>query len=285
MTIENSAISKASVDIANITISYDGTVEIINGSKATPNLPYKLRTNTTQTFTCYWSWREHRNKEVTITVYTKQGYTPISSHETIKTPPPAIIRITVSNFTLTHKEFFLFNVTNLASSIQNVTVKNMTVVVDGNAFKINETSPSFPFELSIGKTQQFNCTFNWTKYEGKNVTINIYTNEEFHASRSFILPIVTLDVKFDSDVSTQYFSITITNKASSTINITGIDFNGTLLDVNLTYPSLPFSLENGETLTVICPFDWQPLIGNPVTIIVETSNGFNVTTIVTVEDT
>lgn len=284
VTIENSPVSKASVEIENITIGYDSTVDVINGTKATPNLPHKLRTNTTQTFTCYWSWRERRDKELTITVYTKQGYTPVTSRETVTTPPPAIIRITDLNFSLVHREFFLANVTNLDSSIQNVTVKNVTIVVDNSTIKINETLPS-PFDLGMGKTQQFNCTFNWTKYEGKNVTVNIYTNEGFHTSRSLVLPIVTLDVKFDNNTSKEYFSIKVTNKALSAINITGIkiDFNGTLIEINSTYPSLPKKVENGETLTVICQCDWQPLEGK-VRIILETANGFTVETEITVPD-
>jgi len=285
VTIENSAASRASVEIANITISYDSTVDVINGSKATPNLPYSLKTNTTKTFKCNWSWKEHRNKQLTITVYTKQGYAPTSSRETVKTPPPAIIRITYLNFSLVYTEFFLVNVTNLDSSIQNVTVTNATFVLGGATIKINETLPVFPHDIIIGQTVTFNCTLNWTSYKGKNVTINIYTEEKFNATYSFVLPIVTLDVKFDSNISTQYFSITINNTASSTINVTGINFNGTWININSTYPSLPLTLENGETLTIICPYDWQPLVGNPVTIIVETSNGFNVTITVTVQDT
>ena len=277
LTISNSEESSTPIDIVDIVLTYpNGTAHHINGSNTSPSFvpSYRLDINKTVTFAnCIWNWKNYRDENITITVYTKQGYTPVS--RTVETPPPIILKITELSFDLADTGHFLMDVTNMPSSLQNITITNTTFFDGTKTIQINQTTPTLPHEIQVGKTQTFNCTIDWSDYKGKNITITVYASQ-YNASYLFTLPIVTLNATFNSSISTQYFSLTIENNALSTIGITGISVNGTSINSTLTYPALPVTLENEETLVILCRFDWQTLSGSDVTISVMTSNGFEV---------
>jgi hypothetical protein len=275
----NSPNSATLVEITHIILTYgNGTEYIINGTLTKPpyQLPYKLSKNETITFNCVWSWRNYRNGNVTIIGYTKQGFTSIP--KTLKTPPPVVFRIIKLDFNLTNTECFLVTVQNMPCSLQNVTITNATIVYGTKTFKINQTTPEFPYNITIGETLQLNCSFTWSDYRGKNVTVYIYTSQGYNASYIWTLPIVTLNVTFNDAISTQYFSINIQNNAFSNITINGINVNGTWINTTLTYPSLPLTIENGKAMLILCPLDWQSLSGKILILTVTTANEFDITT-------
>jgi len=279
MTVLNSEVSSTPVDIIDIALTYsNGTKYYINGSYTDPPFApyYRLNVSKTVTFNhCIWNWRNYRDQNITITVNVKQGFTPAS--KTVKTPQPIVLRITELDFNLTNTECFLLTVRNMPCSLQNATITNATIVYI-NPIKINQTTPGIPYNLTtIEEPQTFNCTFDWSGYKGRNVTVNIYASQ-YNANYTITLPTVILNVTFNSNVSMQYFSINIQNNAFSTINITGINVNGTWINTTLTYPSLPITVQNAKTLLILCPLNWQLLSGDDITIVVTTSNGFEVTT-------
>ena len=284
ISASNSPISSTPVDVSDIVLTYrDGTQDQqyhINGNLTNPPFApyYILDRGSTVTFNhCIWNWKNFRDQNITITVNVKQGFTPTS--KTVKTPQPIVLRITELAFNLTNTECFLLTVRNMPCSLQNATITNATIVYI-NPIKINQTTPGIPYNLTIEETQEtqtFNCTFDWSGYKGRNVTVNIYASQ-YNANYTITLPTVILNVTFNSNVSMQYFSINIQNNAFSTINITGINVNGTWINTTLTYPSLPITVQNAKTLLILCPLNWQLLSGDDITIVVTTSNGFEVTT-------
>jgi hypothetical protein len=165
-------------------------------------------------------------------------------------------------------------------SRQEANITDIVIFYNNTFTEINGTdvTPNLPCSLDIGNQTTFRCAFDWKVYEGLNVTITVYTSEGFNASYSYILPKVLLNVDFDSSKSTQYFSVTIQNNVYLTINVTEIYLNGTWINTTLTYPALPVLVEDGESVSIICPFDWQTLSGNAVTITVKTENGFDIET-------
>jgi len=282
ISIANSPESSTLVDVSDIVLTYsNGTKYHINGTLTSPQFApyYRLGIGNTTTFNhCIWNWRNYRDQNITINVNTKQGFTPAS--KTIKTPQPVVLRITELDFNLTNTECFLLTVRNMPCSLQNATITNATIVYT-NSIKINQTTPGIPYTFTVGEPQTFNCTFDWSGYKGRNVTVNIYASQ-YHANYTITLPTIILNATFNSSVSTQYFSINIQNNAFSTINITGINVNGTWINMTLTYPSLPITVQNAKTLLILCPLNWQMLSGDDITIVVTTSNGFEITTAVRV---
>lgn len=275
ITFSNTADSATLVDITDIFIKYDNTTAYINGSMTNPSLPRELKINSTVTFECVWPWGDHRNTTITIGAHTKQGFVSLS--KTVKTPQSIIPKIEGLSFNLANTGYFLANVTNMPSSLHDATITNATIVYGTKTIRINQTVPGFPYNISVGDTQTFNCTFDWSSYKGGTITVNFYAST-YNANYTFTLPIVNLNATFNGNVSMHYFSISIQNSAFSNVTVTGINVNGTLMNSTFTYPSLPVTVENGKTLLIICPLDWQPLSGQEITIIVTTSNGFELTT-------
>ncbi|MDI6805616.1 MAG: hypothetical protein QMD20_03005, partial [Candidatus Bathyarchaeia archaeon] len=277
VTLWNSPDSGTLVDVLNITLTDDKGNETGMGIF---DPPVRIDKNETVTLDCVWNWTEYRDRDVVINAYTKQGFKAVS--KSVKTPSPVVLKITALDFNLSNTGSFLVSVQNMNCSIQKANITKFTIFYD-SFIKINETTPALPYNLSAGEQPTtFNCTFNWTAYEGLNVNVTVYTEEGFNATYSYTLPKVLLTVNFDSSKSTNYFSITIQNNANSTINVTEIYVNDTWINASLTYPVLPVFVEDGQNALIVCPFEWESLSGNKVTITVKTENGFDITTMVVI---
>jgi hypothetical protein len=275
VTLWNSPDSETLIDVVNITLTDDEGNETKIGIF---DPPVRVDKNETVTLNCVWNWTEYRDRNVTINAYTKQGFRAVS--KTVKTPSPVVLKITALDFNLTDTESFSVTVQNMPCSIQDANITNFTIFYNNNFTEVNGTtvSPNLSYILAIRENQTFTCTFNWTSYKGLTINVTVYTEEGFNATYNLTLPNVLLTVDFDSGKSTNYFTITIQNKAYLTINVTEIYVNDTLINASITYPALPVTIENNESITIVCPFEWQSLSGKEVTIIVKTENGFDITT-------
>ncbi|MGQ9506378.1 MAG: hypothetical protein ACUVTB_00795 [Candidatus Bathycorpusculaceae bacterium] len=275
VTLWNSPDSGTLVDVSNITLTDDEgnetEIEIFD-------TPVRIDKNETVTLDCVWNWTEYRDRNITINAYTKQGFKAVS--KTVKTPAPVVLKITALDFNLTDTGSFSVSVQNMNCSIQEANITKFVIFYNNTFTEINGTdvTPNLPSLLGIRNQTTFVCTFNWKAYEGLNVNITVYTEKGFNATYSYTLPKVLITVNFDSSKSTNYFSITIQNNAYLTINVTEIYVNDTWINASLTYPILPVSVEDGQNILIVCPFDWQSLSGNEVAIVVKTENGFDITT-------
>lgn len=279
VTLWNSPDSATSVELVNVTL----TGENINETAiAVFDPPVRVNKNETITLTCIWNWTEYRDKSVTIKAYTKQGFKAIS--KTVKTPSPVVLKITSLDFNLTNTGIFSVNITNMQCSIQEANITRFVIFYNNTSTEINGTNvtPNLSYVLPIGENKTFTCMFDWTPYKGLNVNVTVYTSEGFNDTYSLTLPKASLDVNFDSKKSTKHFAITIHNNAYLTINVTEIYVNATSVNANLTYPALPLSINDGESVLIICHFEWQLLSGSNVTITVKTENGFDIAATITV---
>lgn len=280
VTLLNSQESSTLVGVTNITLTDDNNTEYVIKEF---DSPYVINVNETATFDCIWNWTEYRTRNVTITAYTQQGFKSVQ--KTVETPDPVVLEIASLEFNLLNTGSFLATVQNMPCSIQDANITKFIFSYNDNFTEINGTAvtPNLPHSLAKNYTQPFNCTFDWTAYEGLSVNITVYTSEGFNATCTYTLPKVLLNADFNSNKSTKYFTITIQNNAYSTINVTGVCLNSTWwIDANLTYPTLPVSVDDGKSILIICPFEWQPLSGSEVIITVTTENGFNITTTIVV---
>jgi hypothetical protein len=265
ITVLNSEASSTPVDISDIVLTYNnGTKYYINGSLASPSLPHTLQTNTNVTFKCVLPWRDYRDKNVSITVYTRQGYTPVS--EMVKTPPEIVLKI-MANFNLTDTEHFLVNVTNMLCSLQNITVTQIK-------FDTNQTSFT-PQNITAGDWKQFNCTFDWTAFRRNTVTVTVNASNVI-VSQNVTLPYMYLKIinaNFTTTENGKNFNVTIKNIENSLLNanITRIVVhfeNETIFKVD----GIEYITEVGKNATLTFSWDWSLYKNEEVTISVYTSD-------------
>jgi len=286
MTIEltNKPESTNLVDVTKIALEDENGAKFeINGSSTNPTFDpyYTLAPNSTVTFNhCIWNWTAYRDKNITVTAYTKQGYT--SHPKTIRTPPRIVWNITSVNFNLTNTGYFLVDVTNMPHSIDEINVTQIKF----NENK-TETAPIFAV-LSRGEQIRFNCTWNWTGYRGEDVTITVGTEDGLNVSQSLTLPSVELNIDAcdfgeSATGSKYYFNLTISNSqlSSRNVNITQIIVeteNATyMIDGTITSPTIEpdgYILTIGANVTIYCPWNWNLNSGQTVTITAHTAEDF-----------
>jgi len=266
ITVFNSEDSSTPVDISNIDLTYsNGTKYYINGSLASPSLPHTLQRNSNVTFRCVWSWRDYWDKNVSITVYTRQGYTSVP--KMVKTPPEIALKI-MANFNLTDTDHFLLNVTNMPYSFKNVTVTQI---------KLNTNQTSFtPQNITAGDWKQFNCTFNWTVFRRNTVTVTVNASNVI-VFQNVTLPYMYLKIinaNFTTTENGKNFNVTIKNIENSLLNanITRIVVrfeNETVFKVD----GIEYIIEVGKNATLTFSWDWSLCKNKEVTISVYTSEG------------
>ncbi len=278
--VSNAAESDTAVDITDITLAYDnGTEYHINETLATPNLPFRVEKNSSATFDCAWLWTNYRNRNITVTAYTKQGF--VSSNKTVITPPPVIFEVTGEEFNLNQTGFFLVNVTNMPSSLQSINVTQINL--GANVTSIEPASEIIP----TGEWRKFNCTFDWASFRGIDVTITVRTEDNLTTSETVHLPSVDLEIVesvFGKSTGIPYVNVTVFNSAFSiqNVTITRIVFaTGNVTenaDGTLTNPLLVpvgYVLVADTNVTISCPWNWLRFPNQNLTITVYTAEGFS----------
>jgi hypothetical protein len=270
ITVSNSQYSSTPVDISDIVLTYrNGTQDQqyhINGTLTIPQFApyYRLGIGNTTTFKhCIWNWKDFRDQNVTITVYTKQGYAPVS--KTLTTPKEIVFKISAS-FNLTDTGYFLVNVTNMPYSLQNITVTQIKL----NSNPSNFTSQTIP----AGNWSQFNCAFDWTAFRGSTVTITVNASNTI-VFQNVSLPYMLLriiDVNFTTSGNGKEFNVTIENIGNSLRNATiariVVRFgNETVFQSE----GIGYVVEVGKNTTLTFPWDWSNYETKEVTISVYTT--------------
>ena len=279
ITVRNNGVSPTYLNVTRITVTMDQQIvrewTVENGTEVDPHIPYTLNKNSSETFVCPWNWTEHRDRNVTITVYTLQGFMAQYSQAT---PEPVILEIEV-NFDPRDTTSFNVTVENSEFSIMNANITEITVILEDEiSKKINVTDPTLPKMLNRTQLVTFNCTWSWGEYSGKNVTVVVQTQEGYSASYSVLLKALTItDVLFNS-IDTDNFVVTVQNPTwlNFTITTMNVTVEG-MVSLNITdyvVPSLPFMLPNGTNILFMCSWNWTDRQGKNVTITIETLEGY-----------
>lgn len=281
VTVQNSEDSPTYVNITRITLTAENqTVQEWseeNKTEIDPDLPYRLNPNSSQTFSCL-NWTAQRDKNVTVTVYTLQGFT---AQYTKVTPPPIILEIIDPIFNPLETNSFNVTVKNSEFSTVEANVTKIIVNVDGISENITDVFPSLQggVSLPIGANQTFNCTWSWAEYSGKNVTIVVGTQEGYSASSSPVrLAVLTISYVDFNSLDTEHFMVTVQNPTGrnftvTTMNVT-VEGEFPLNITGYVVPSLPRMLTPNTNLTFMCEWNWKDDLGKNVTITIETQEGF-----------
>jgi len=281
ITVRNNGVSPTYLNVTRITVTMEKdtvrewTVE--NGTEVDPHIPYTLDKNSSETFVCPWNWTEHRDKNVTVTIYTLQGFTAQYSQVT---PAPVILEITEIEFDPLDTASFSVTVENSEFSVADANITEITVILEDEiSKKINMTNPTLPKVLNRSQSIPFNCTWSWAEYSGKNVTLVVQTQGGYSArSHPVLLKALTItDVLFNL-LDTDHFVVTVHNPTSlsftiTTMNVT-VEGETPLNRTDYVVPSLPRILTPDTNLTFMCEWSWAADQGKNVTITIATLEGY-----------
>ena len=270
VTVENQPSSVDYVNISKIIVAAD-TVQELTPS---PGLPHALNPGDSETFKVPLTWTYYRNKTVTVTVHTLQGYT---ASDAPRTPLPVSLTITEAVFNETATNHFNLTVQNSASSPAYANITRISLTMENDtSLDINETAPSLPHIIPSGTSTTFTCSWNWTYYRDKNVTITVSQREGPSASYVKATPppvLLTITGAVFNATETNHFNVTVKNSEFSILdaNVTaiGVTPEGAQENViaNVT-PTLPRVLSPNSSVEFTCLWNWTEYQGVPVTITV-----------------
>ena len=277
ITLSNMPDSTTSVIVANITLVYgNNTVDVINGTLSSPSLPMAIAVNQTVVFACTWNWNDtnYRDINVTVTAYTEEGF--VSGSETVTTPLGVEVNINNVVFDLTNTGLFLVNMTNMPYSFNTVNVTE----VDLNQ---NQTVTSATL-IAPGVQSTLTCVLNWSSFIGQNVTVTAYVTYGSNESLlTYNMTVPYLEITNASFIylspGSPYLNVTIYNSEFSQLNETVTQMN--IMAENGTMPITWQSANDsgqqisiGSAVGMLFPWQWEPYVGQNVTITIQTADGY-----------
>ncbi len=277
VTLLNPSFSPSDAKITKILVSTEnGFLHSI--TEAYPSLPYQLARSASETFKCSWNWGNYTGEIVQIIIFIDDG----SGAAFPAMTPMVDLRISVDfdpAVSIKH-----FNVT-LKNSVSSITYFNITdIAVDGKTVPPENISIPLPYTLHPDESTTFTCTWNWTDYHGKDVTIAVNTLQGYTAYHTQTVPppvnLTITEIIFNA-TDTSHFNASIQNSGLSPtyVNITRITLtmeNGTtweLIEVNPTLTP-PYSLNPNESVTFKCGWDWADYQGKNVTVTIHTLQSY-----------
>jgi len=283
VTVENQGEEYVNVTMITVTTE-DGTTLTV--TEVTPDLPHTLLPEgPSVTFNCTYDWTDYRNRSLTVTVETLQGY---RDHYPQVTPPPVNLTITDALFDPADTTFFNLTLRNSMPPSAHIEITNITVTVENETTQdIAGVSPNLPYVLPPNTSENFTCFWNWTDYRNKTVTIAVHHLQGHPTSYPPLVtpPLVILNVT-EAIFNTDHFNVTVRSSERSTIpvNITSV-----VLKVEVEYgpvenitdvvtsenESLPYQLEPDRSVILICRPTCLPCLrGETVTVTVYTKQGY-----------
>ncbi|MDH5449581.1 MAG: hypothetical protein OEX77_01590 [Candidatus Bathyarchaeota archaeon] len=279
LTLLNPSYSPSKAEITEITTSTDeGTIHTI--TTANPSLPHQLLEGTDQTFQCFWNWANYTGQTIGISAFVANGSGP-----TFEAPTPFVGLVTNLHFD-SSISVTQFNLT-IQSHENSVTHVNITdIKAQTESLETEDVSPSLPYRLNPNSSVTFTCLWDWSDHQNTSITIAVYTAQGYVSYATQVTPnpvvLEVTDVLFN-ELDTNHFNITIRNSelSPSYLNISRIALtpeNETMIEINGTEmePSLPYSLDQGSSMTFQCSWNWNPYRNKNVTISVHTLQNYTI---------
>jgi hypothetical protein len=220
-----------------------------------------------------WDWTNYRNKNLTVSIYTKQNFTVVS--RIIPDTPPAVVFKIAPSFNLTDTNSFSVNVTNTAISLQDITLSHI---------KLNSTEATFTSDpIPIGQWRQVTCSLNWSSFRGKIGAISVNASNII-VSQFMTIPSVKLQIfGYGNSTDKTRFSLTIisnNNSLSTTLDKIVVTLsNQTVFQTS----GIGFSLQPDANVTLTFSWNWSSfdLAQAKVTVITTQEFEFNGTFTIT----
>jgi hypothetical protein len=245
-----------------------------------PQLPYELCKGKEETFNCAWNWGDYIGETMKVIVVVEDGSGAVYEIETASVE----LRITAAVFVTDDTQHFNLTIHNPEASVIDLNVTKITVSMEnGTVFNVREITPSIPKVLLLDTYNTFKCSWDWTDYRGKNITITVYTSQgyAYHLTKTTSNPaqLSITDATFDTSNMT-FFNITVKNSENSIVsaNLTVVEIvfeDYTTLELSIeSPPELPYTLPIGDTATLKCLWDWSDNREETIAITIETPEGY-----------
>ncbi len=280
ISLINPSFSPEDARVTGISIlTEDGTTH--NLDSVEPYIPsegYAIKVGESETFKCYWSWANYSGEAVKVLVFISDG-----SGATFQLTLP-LTKLEVTEFSLEPNITSYVNITILNSedSATYVNLTEITIIIEGEAIRLNNTNPSLPNSLKPGEPQRFQCIWRWSRYQGKEVTVAVRTMQGYTAKYETVIPnyvnLEVMNATFNPS-DTKGFNVTVKNAGSSIIPVEVVEVrltldNGTAYHVDVVTPSLPYELAVNSTVNFRCIWDWTNYRGREITITIRTREGY-----------
>ena len=175
--IENPEESEVDFQITKIIVTLEENGTELDMRDTSPTLPTIVSKNSTSTITCAWDWGDYRDKDITITAYTSQGY---QFSQERSTPKLSQILVTDVEFDVTSLQTFNITVENSEYSVEPATIVGVEVSTNTDIINIPVESPqALPYDIAIGDSVTLTCTWDWSATRDQNIVITVETSEGF----------------------------------------------------------------------------------------------------------
>jgi len=256
---------------------------VVHDAASEPPLPYPMPITENRTFTVRWNWANYTGKVIRVMAFVAEG-----SGATFQARAPLVNLILSARFNSTISiKHFNMSVQNSEASITHVNITDVTiegehilpenVTMDGKPI-------SFPHTLQQNESLSLTLLWDWTSYQGRNITVTVQTLQGYVKYHTSALPppafLSITEVLFDAADST-HFSVTVRNGETSPtyVNVTRISVtleDGTIREIAEVKPSLTpsYTLHTNASETFVCSWNWTYYRGKSATVTLYTTQGF-----------
>jgi len=284
VTVSNTAMQSSYVNVTKISATLDNGTAI--------DFPFPslgVETNATRLFTVDWSWKYYRGRSVGLTAFLLQeAQTDMFN---VMTPQPIILESLNQDeaFNLQDRTHFSITLQSHLSNVDSVNVTRMKVVETGETIDGPAANPQLPYgPMSPGQSQAFYCSMtDWTNLAGGNLTITVYvvtnqTSQQFTFNFTFTLPKAVLNITtINVMIGGKNLNVTVQNLGYSVWNLTVseviIQLGTPTETFTQTFPANQILLHPGETISLICTFNWINYLETTITVTVGTQEGVQAT--------
>ncbi len=174
--IKNPEESEVDFQITKIVVTLEENGTELDMRDTSPALPTILSKNSTNIINCAWDWGDYRDKEITITAYTSQGY---QFSQERSTPKMSQILVTDVEFDTTSLQTFDITVENSEYSVEPATIVAIEVTTDTTINVPVQSPQALPYDIAIGDSVTMTCTWDWSATREQNIFITVETSEGF----------------------------------------------------------------------------------------------------------
>jgi len=275
VTLLNPSLSPSDATITKIAVSTEDSV-LHRVGETYPSLPYRLARSASETFKCSWNWGNYTGETVQIIVFVEDG----SGATFPRVTPLVDLGITVDFDPAISVKHFNMTLQNSVSSATYVNVTN--IVMDGKTVPPENMTLSLPYTLHANESISLTCMWDWTEYQGKDVTIAAHTLQGYVAYHTQAAPppvnLTITEILFNT-TDTRHFNATVQNSEFSPtyVNVTRITItmeNGTTHEVIEVSPPLTYTLHPNASVTFVCAWDWTYYHNQNATVTIHTLQGY-----------
>jgi hypothetical protein len=184
ITLQNHPSSIEAVNITEIVVKETG--EIINGTKANPNLPYgPIEHNQTKRFYCnITNWTEHASGNLTLTIHAINQTSKEYTFNFTLTLPMGELNITsVFHMVISETKYLNITIKNLNYSVWNLTISKITITLPNQTESLEQQFPENLIVLKPNESSVLLCVCNWEEeHLGENITVTVVTKEGIEVS-------------------------------------------------------------------------------------------------------